>query len=410
MRYRKIIHLDLDAFFCSVEELYNPSLVARPFAVGGSPDSRGVVASCSYAARKYGIHSAMPMAQALRKCPHLIIVTPKHMNYSKISREVMDEFQNLTPLVEQISIDESFFDVSDLPDSDEQIAREIQSVIIKKFNLPCSLGVASNKLVAKIANNIGKASFSGDHPPNAITVIPPGREEEFLAPLPVSALWGIGPKTAEKLKELNIHTIGDLAGFPVIELNKFFGKHSQSILKRAKGVDHRPVTTTFEVKSVSHERTFSTDINDFNELQSTIRKLSEMVGKRLRKNKKSGRTIKLKLRKADFSTSSKQTSLTHATNQDRIIFDSAMKLFIQIWKPGNPVRLIGVGVSGFKMPIRQLNFWDKSEDEVLLRDKRLLDAVDVLKEKFGDQILIRASEIKDTVDDRKDNENRPDLR
>jgi DNA polymerase-4 len=405
MGNRKIIHLDLDAFFCSVEELHNPDLAAKPFAVGGSPDSRGVVASCSYAARKYGIHSAMPMAQALKKCPNLIVVSPKHRQYSNISSEVMKEVHNLTPLVEQISIDESFFDVSDLSDSGEQIARKLQSDIIQKYNLPCSLGVASNKLIAKIANNIGKASYSGDRPPNAITVVPPGREEEFLAPLPVNALWGIGQKTTEKLKDFNINTIGELSILTESEMTQIFGKHSTSILKRAKGIDNRPVITSHEMKSFSHERTFSIDINNPDELKRTIRQLSEMVGKRLRKNSKSGKTIKIKLRKSDFSTINRQTTLKVATNQDKIIYSSAIKLFDQIWIPGTPIRLIGVGVSGFEIPIRQLNFWNPSETDAHIRDKRLLDAVDILRERFGDNILIRASEIKETADYRNLNEN-----
>jgi DNA polymerase-4 len=394
MKYRKIIHLDLDAFFCSVEELFNSNLIAQPFAVGGSPDSRGVVASCSYAARKFGVHSAMPMAQALKKCPQLIVVNPKHRHYSRISSEVMKEVHNLTPLVEQISVDETFLDVSDMPDSGEKIAKDLQTNIMQKFNLPCSLGVASNKLVAKIANNVGKASYSGDLPPNAITVVPPGREEEFLAPLPISSLWGIGSITADKLNALSINTISDIVKLSHFELTNLFGKHSENILNRAKGIDQRPVSASHVMKSLSHERTFSKDINDFNKLVKTIRQLSEMVGKRLRKNKKSGKTIKLKLRKSDFSTISKQTTLSVPTNQDRIIYEAAIALFIQIWKPGTPVRLIGVGVSGFELPIRQLSFLDKGETDTHFRDKRLLDAIDVLKDKFGDQILIRASDIK----------------
>lgn len=248
MVYRKILHLDLDAFFCAVEELYNPSLAGKPFAVGGSPDARGVVASCSYAARKFGVHSAMPMSQAVSVCPQLIIVKSHHRQYSKISEQVMKQIHALTPLVEQISIDEFFFDVSDLPEPGELIAKNLQSSIRRLYGLPSSIGVATNKLVAKIANDFGKASYTGDYPPNAITVVPMGHEFEFLAPLPVNALWGVGAKTAEKLIKLGINTIGDLANIPDIELTELFGKHGSKFAVRAKGIDNRPISTNHEIK------------------------------------------------------------------------------------------------------------------------------------------------------------------
>jgi len=208
---RKILHLDLDAFFCSVEELHDPSLQGTPFAVGGRPDQRGVVASCSYAARRFGVHSAMPMAQAVKVCPALIIVPHHRRVYREISQQVMAYLHTVTPLVEQLSVDEAFLDVTALPRPTEALANQMQQTINTRFQLPCSLGVATNKLVAKIANNIGKAKASGDQPPNAIQVVPPGEEAAFLAPLPVRELWGVGPKTAERLAQISIQTIGDLA-------------------------------------------------------------------------------------------------------------------------------------------------------------------------------------------------------
>jgi DNA polymerase-4 len=208
---RKILHLDLDAFFCAVEEQRNPDLAGKPFAVGGRPEERGVVASCSYPARLYGVHSAMPMARARRLCPGLMIISSRHSVYSQVSRQVMERLHRLSPLVEQVSIDEAFLDVSDLLDTGEEIARRLQQEIKAELSLPCSIGIASNKLVAKIANDVGKAANRSGKPPNAITNIPVGQEAEFLAPLPVERLWGVGPKTAERLFRIGIRLIGDLA-------------------------------------------------------------------------------------------------------------------------------------------------------------------------------------------------------
>ncbi|HKZ68683.1 MAG TPA: DNA polymerase IV, partial [Anaerolineales bacterium] len=208
---RKILHLDLDAFFCAVEEQRDPSLRGKPFAVGGKPEERGVVASCSYAARQVGVRSAMPMSRALKLCPGLLIVSARHRAYGQTSDKVMAVLHDLTPLVEQISIDEAFLDVSDLPQSAEAIARELQRTIRDQLNLPASLGVATNKLVAKIATDVGKAAArTGDYP-SAVMVVPPGEEAAFLAPLPAIALWGVGPKTADQLARLGLKTIGDIA-------------------------------------------------------------------------------------------------------------------------------------------------------------------------------------------------------
>jgi len=236
---RKILHLDLDAFFCAVEELHDPSLQGIPFAVGGSPEKRGVVASCSYAARKFGVRSAMPMSRAINLCPDLVIVSSRHGEYASVSRQVMVQINDITPLVEQISIDEAFLDVSDLSDPGEDIARTIQLNIRREVKLPCSIGVATNKLIAKTANDFGKAAYKGAGPPNAITVIPAGKESEFLAPLPVDALWGIGPKSAKRLEAAGIKTIGDLAGKSEAELNTYFGKLAHDIIERARGIDNR---------------------------------------------------------------------------------------------------------------------------------------------------------------------------
>ena len=208
---RKILHLDLDAFFCSVEELLDPSLKGKPFAVGGNPQGRGVVSSCSYAARKFGVHSAMPMARALSLCPELIVIHHRHGLYSEYSNKVMDILRSHTPLFQQVSIDEAFLDVSDLPKPAGAIAREIQERVDREVHLPCSLGVATNKLVAKVANDFGKSQVKSGQAPRQITIVPPGEEAAFLAPLDIQSLWGIGPKTSQKLHGQGIHTIGQLA-------------------------------------------------------------------------------------------------------------------------------------------------------------------------------------------------------
>lgn len=280
--YRKILHLDLDAFFCAVEEQRDPSLRGKAFAVGGRLDQRGVVSSCSYAARRFGVHSALPMSQALRLCPHLIVVPTHFPAYQEASQRVMAILHDLIPFVEQISIDEAFLDVTMLPEAAETIARTLQANIRDERGLPCSLGVATNKLVAKIATNMGKAQVKRDDSPNAVLVVPPSQEAAFLAPLPVQELWGVGPKTAEQLGRLGMRTIGDIARWPEADLVKRFGKHGAELSHHARGQDDRPVESESETKSVSRETTFVQDIRDAVTLKRTLRYLCDKVGHHLR--------------------------------------------------------------------------------------------------------------------------------
>ena len=387
---RKILHIDLDAFFCSVEENNNPSLRGKPFAVGGRPDQRGVVASCSYAARMFGIHSAMPMARALKLCPDLIIVSGRHGDYGKISKQVMEYLGNLTPLIEQVSIDEAFLDLSDLPENGEILAKTIQKYISDHFHLPCSIGVATNKLVAKIATDFGKASNRSIHSPQAIKVVYPGKEADFLAPLPTKALWGIGPKTAARLDELGIHNIGDITHMPKQGLIKHLGKFGEDLEKRALGIDESPIYTSHEIKSVSNETTFAHDVSDIQILYETLHSLSESVGRRLRKKNLKGNTIKLKLRWQDFTTLTRQETLLVPTNDDLEIYASVKNLFNKTWKKGRPVRLLGVGVTQFSKPVKQLSLWDSPNT----KDVNLLTAVDVLRDRFGKNTIMRGSDLK----------------
>ena len=310
---RKILHLDLDAFFCAVEEQLDPTLRGKAFAVGGRPQERGVVASCSYPARKFGVHSAMPTGQALRLCPELILVRHRHHVYGEVSEKVMQRLYDLTPQVEQISIDEAFIDASELAESAEEIARRLQARIRNELELPCSIGAAGNKLVAKIANDVGKAAARGlGKPPNAITVVPPGQEAAFLAPLPVDALWGVGPKTAQKMQAIGVQTIGDLAQKPAAELNAIFGKLGQEFSLHAQGIDERPLITFHEPKSVSRETTFIKDVSQHEQLLAELKKLSQSVSRRLKREQRYGATVKLKLRWPDFTTLTRQTTLTPA--------------------------------------------------------------------------------------------------
>ena len=245
---RKIIHFDLDAFYCAVEEQRHAELKGVPFAVGGRPESRGVVSSCSYAARRFGIRSAMGMAQAVRLCPQLRILPPDMREYGQVSKRVMAILQELTPLVEQLSIDEAFLDVTERSEYATALARRLQAQVEERLGLPSSLGVATNKLVAKIATDVGKAAAqSGDYP-RAIQVVPPQREAEFLAPLPVDALWGVGPRTRERLAALGIHTVGEVVAAPPDELARQFGKLGRDLHRQAQGIDVRPVITEREAQ------------------------------------------------------------------------------------------------------------------------------------------------------------------
>ena len=387
---RTILHLDLDAFFCAVEENQNPSLRGRAFAVGGRPEERGVVASCSYAARRMGVRSAMPMARAIRLCPGLIVVSSRHRMYRDVSKQVMDILHEQTPLVEQISIDEAFLDISDVRDKPQHFGRGLQARIRDELHLPCSLGIASNKLMAKLATEVGKSlalqkikAQGLAEPPNALTVVPFGEEAAFLDPLPADMLWGVGPKTSARLAELGIRTIGDIARWPELELIRLFGENGRDLARHAKGIDDRPVVTEHETKSISQEVTFSKDVRDDKVLEETLREQSIEVARQLRKNNLAGKTIKLKIRWPDFTTLTRQTTLNDPTDQDDLIAKTALELMKSVRKPYQAVRLIGVGVSGLGAPIRQLGLWDMDVE----RSRRLQQAMDTLNAKYGRDII-----------------------
>jgi DNA polymerase-4 len=381
---RLILHVDLDAFFCSVEELLDPSLAGTAFAVGGAASERGVISTCSYAARKFGVHSAMPTAQALRLCPHLKLLPGRHKVYHQYSERVMALFERETPIVEQISIDEAFLDFTGDPRPGGQIAAALKAAIRREVGLKCSFGVASNKLVAKIATNIGK--------PDGLIVVPAGEEAAFLAPLPLAALWGVGPKTQARLEELGLRTIGDLAAWPAADLARRFGAWGEDLARHAQGHDDRPLETEREAKSISKETTFARDVTQRDVLRRTLMDLCDQVAASLRRQGLHARTVKLKLRWPPFETITRQVTLPAPTDLEADIFAASFGLFQAAWGRGRPVRLIGVGVSGLQAGARQLGLFEATHDA---RHEKLAEAMDKIRSKYGWDAVRRASQIDD---------------
>jgi DNA polymerase-4 len=336
---RAIVHLDLDAFFAAVEVLEDPDLADKPLLIGGRPEARGVVATASYAARAFGVHSAMPMARALALCPDAIVLPTRHGLYRDYSRRVMAIVGETSPLVEQVSIDEAYLDMTDQVTEWEDVveaARGLQRRIKEKVELSSSLGVATNKLVAKVASDRDK--------PGGLTVVRPGEEAAFLAPLPVRALWGVGPVTAEKLAEMGVTSVGELAEFPEDILRDRFGRNGAAMVHMARGVDERPVVTEHEVKSVSQERTFSRE----------LRGMSQGVARRLKRKGLAAETVAVKLRYSDFATLTRQMRLSVSTDDEEEIYRAALVLLRRAWQRGRPVRLLGVAGRGLTPPVGQL--------------------------------------------------------
>lgn len=407
---RTIIHLDLDAFYCTVEEQRDPALRGRPFAVGARPEQRGVVASCSYPARRFGVRSAMPMSQALRLCPQLMIVPSRHAVYRAVSQQVMARLHGLTPQVEQLSIDEAFLDVTSLVTPHQEsasahvIARRLQKQMQNELGLSCSLGVASNKMMAKIASDFGKSGVTSGRSPQAICVVPFGEEAAFLAPLPVSTLWGVGPKTAAHLQSLHIHTIGELAQRSMEELMQRFGRHGYELWQHARGIDKRDLQTSRETKSISSETTFVEDIEEWDTLAQVLQEQAQEVAEHLQRKKLQGNIIRIKVRWTDFSTPTRQTSLPQPTDNEKIIAEAALQLLRGLWAPLRPVRLLGVGVAGLTT-VRQLSLWDEPAVETetddseagattaatndVARLQRLEGAIGELQGRYGQDIVQR---------------------
>jgi DNA polymerase-4 len=381
---RSIFHLDLDAFFASVEELLDPSIAGLPILVGGSPDGRGVVSSASYAARAYGVRSAMPTSQALRLCPQAVVRRGHHREYASYSKRVMAILAEYTPLLEPISIDEAFLDVTgceQLFGPADELARRIQQRILSELGLPASLGVASNKLVAKVASDLAK--------PGGVLVVPAGEEADFFAPLPIERLWGVGEVTAQRLYDSGVHTVGQLAALSEPQMEALFGSAATEMHRRALGMDDRPVGVEGRRKSISQEHTFPRDVGDIKVLRRALLDMSENVATRLRKGGECARTVVLKMRYPDFRTITRRVTLSQPTDLAEVIHARATKLLQAEWKKGVQVRLIGVGVTGLAQA-RQLGLFDAPIERL----GKLSRVVDEIRSKYGKGAIRRASLLK----------------
>jgi nucleotidyltransferase/DNA polymerase involved in DNA repair len=387
---RVIMHLDMDAFFAAVEQLHHPEWRNKPVIIGADPKNgkgRGVVSTASYEARKYGVHSAMPISRAWQLCPNGIYVKPDFNRYSEYSRRIFGILENYTPKIQKISVDEGFLDVSGHPDFKgklpttgqvRQLAEKIKAEIFRQTRLTASVGVAASKSVAKIASDFQK--------PDGLTIVEPGTETDFLDPLPVQRIWGVGKKTLITLQKMGIYTIADLRQYPLATLEKKFGKMGAHLHRMANGLDEREVHDRDPVKSVSHETTFFEDQTDRELLLSTLLKLSEQVSTRLRKQHLRGKTVQLKLRYSDFTTFTRARTLPQPTCLSGEIYDVAVKLFEE-FNNGRAVRLIGVGVSHLQSDAEtQLTLWDEDKKRI----EKLENLMDSLQEKYGKNVITHA--------------------
>jgi DNA polymerase-4 len=374
---RAILHVDMDAFYASVEQRDNPSLRGKPVIVGGPKDARGVVSACSYEARRFGIHSAMPLRTAARLCPHGVYLPVRMRHYAAVSRQVFQIFDRYSPAVEPLSVDEAFLDLTGcerLFGGPIAAARALRADIARELDLTASVGVAPNKFVAKIASDLEK--------PDALVVALPGRVAEFLAPLPVERMWGIGPRGAEALHKLGITTFAQLADAPVGRLQPAFGVGARALVSLARGRDTRPVVTARAPKSVGHETTFPENVRDEAVLHATLVSLTDRVAARLRRHGLKARTVTLKIRYAPFRTLTRRCTLPEGTWATADLLAAALRLFEERTERGAaPVRLLGVSTSGF------------SAQETLFPapQAKVDEAVDRVREKFGTAAVRRGS-------------------
>lgn len=377
---RDIIHCDMDAFYASVEQLKNPQLRGKPVVVGGRPQSRGVVSACSYEARRFGIRSAMPLAEAYRLCPHAVFLTPDFVRYKEISRQMHEIFYEYTPVIEPISLDEAFLDVSEsvsLFGSASGIGHKIKNRIKTELGLVASVGVAHNKFIAKLASDLSK--------PDGFIVVSPNRVQEFLDPLDVGRIWGVGNKTAQTLYRLNIKTIRELRGLDESYLVSLLGSYGHQLYLLARGMDNRPVEGNRRIKSVGRETTFAEDIKNQARLEKTVLELSAEVGRNLRKKGLKGRTITLKIRYSDFKTLTRSETLEAPTDNDLAIYQAASRLLHKL-APG-PTRLVGVSVHNLVDSDRiQLSLFETQPDN----NSKLMKVVDLIKDRFGDNSITMA--------------------
>jgi len=384
-----IIHVDMDAFYASVEQREDPTLQGKPVVVGGSAEGRGVVAASSYEARRFGIHSAMSAHRAKQLCPHAVFLRPRIDFYANVSSQIREILYEFTPLIEPLSLDEAFLDVTGsegLHGTATQIGLQIKGLIQDKLRLVASVGVAPNKFVAKIASDI--------HKPNGFTVVDRAGMQAFLDPLPVGRLWGVGQVTGQLFKKFSIATIGQLRQLSRETLKDLFGSAGDHYWMLAQGIDDRPVVPDREAKSISNEMTFAQDIRELEELRSWLVTLVEQVARRLRSHDRLGRTIELKLRFSDFKVVTRSISLGRATNITSELLEAGFDLLNRMPKNHLSIRLIGFGVSGLDQPqMMQLELFDEAARE----KQRSLDSIaDEIAKKFGKHALHRATGVRKT--------------
>jgi DNA polymerase-4 len=372
----------MDEFFAAVEKLDNPDLRGQPLLVGGDPSGRGVVSTASYEAREFGCHSAMPMAAAIRRCPNAVILPVRGDRYAEVSRQVFDIFDRFSPVVEPLSIDEAFLDVTGcerLHGPAEQIARRIQETIRDELGLSASIGVAPNKFLAKLASDLDK--------PAGLVVITEETVQEVLDPLPVTKLWGVGKRAAEELGRLNIQTIGQLRRAESDLLTRRFGQLGEHLARLARGLDERPVTPDGEAKSIGTETTFAEDVGEREELRRVLLQQVEQVARRLRRHELRARTVTVKLRTGDFTTLTRSRTLDEGADGTESIWQAADELFGRWSKQQfRPLRLIGVTASQLSGQAGQLSLFASETDE---RQQRIDEAMDTIVERFGPQAARR---------------------
>ncbi len=381
---RVILHVDMDAFYASVEQRDHPELAGQPVVVGGA-GSRGVVAAASYEVRRFGVHSAMPMREALRRCPQAVVIAPRFKRYREVSGQVFEVFRDFTDLVEGLSLDEAFLDVTGsvgLFGSGEDMAREIKKRIRDRTGLSASVGVSHNKLLAKLASDMQK--------PDGLTRIRPEDVRTMLDPLPVGRLFGVGPKTGARLEEQGIFTLGQLRTAPESVLWPLFRRETRKYQDRAAGIDERPVVSDAPEKQISSEETFDVDIRDHKELQERLAQLADRTTARLRAKQFKAGMVSIKVRRRDFETYTRQKSFNPPTQETRLIAQVAADL-LGNWlaeQPRAAVRLLGVGVSDLE-PETQLDLFATPEFSVA---GRLDDALDRIHGRFGDEAIHRGTD------------------
>lgn len=387
--HRHIIHADMDGFFAAIEQLDRPDLRGRPVLVGGDPKGRGVVSTASYEARRFGCHSAMPMASAIRLCPQAVIVRPRMARYVEVSQQVFDVFEQFTPLIESLSIDEAFLDITGsirLLGPPEGIAAKLKREIRERTGLTASVGVASNKFLAKLASDQQK--------PDGLVIVSHDGIGEFLDALQISRMWGVGKATLPRLERMAIYTFGDAVRVSKTEWQNLFGQQGERFWQLVRGIDDRPVVPDRVAKSISHEVTFPIDVTDHDHLRTVVLDQTDHVARRLRRHGLTARTVTLKIRSADFTTITRRATVSEPSDETDVLWQIASSLFAA-WERHHPppVRLIGVGVSQFfSCGDRQLGLFDDPS-----RGSQALDqAVDTIRDRFGDQAIRRGGQIRDT--------------